>query len=66
MSSELAVLKRRFDDGELNIGEYLPFSIKESWLRCKNNSLDMKGALEYEALRKNRFDELKYDSATVT
>ena len=62
MSYEFEVLKQRFDEGELNISEYLPFPIKESWLRCKNNALDMKGGLQYERLRKNRFAELKYDS----
>ncbi|MBU2879281.1 MULTISPECIES: sigma-54-dependent Fis family transcriptional regulator [Aliiglaciecola] len=62
MNSELAVLKQRFYEGELNIGEYLPCSIRESWLRCKNNALDMKGELEYEHYRKHRFDELKYNS----
>lgn len=62
MSSKLEILKQRFDEGELNIDEYLPYSIKESWLRCKNNSLDMKGDLEYDHLNKSRFAEIQYDS----
>lgn len=62
MRSELALMKQRFDDGDLNIGEYLPFPIEQSWLRCKKNSLDMKSSLEYEHIRKSSFAEIKYDS----
>ena len=65
MSFELTGLKQRFDEGEINISDFLPSSIKDSWLRCKNNSLDMKGELQYERPRKAHLEELQYDSRTL-
>ena len=62
MSNELSVIRQRFIEGDVQVASMLPSAIRESWLRCADQTLPMSGKLEYSFIRPDLLDQLKYQN----
>ena len=59
MNNELSVIRQRFDEGDTRVADRLPDAIRDSWLRCANQTIQMSGQLEYAYVRPDNLKELK-------
>ena len=59
MNNEISVIRRRFDEGDIQVANMLPGAIRESWLRCANQSINMSSKLEYSHVRPDILAQLK-------
>ena len=62
MSNELSVIRQRFIEGDVQVASMLPSAIRESWLRCADQTLPMSCKLEYSFIRPDLLDQLKYQN----
>ena len=62
MNNEISVIRRRFDEGDIQVANMLPGAIRESWLRCANQSINMSSKLEYSHVRPDILAQLKNEN----
>ena len=62
MNNELSVIRQRFNEGDIQVANMLPGAIRESWLRCADQTVRMSGKLEYSYVRPDKLEQLKYQN----
>ena len=65
MNNELSVIRQRFNDGDTQVADRLPGAIRDSWLRCANQTIQMSGQLEYAYIRPDNLKELKFKNSRL-
>ena len=65
MNSELSTIHKRFYDGEVQVANKLPGTIRDSWLRCMDKTIPMSGNIEYRHVKPDTLDQLKYQHESL-